>query len=98
MIQMNLSTEQKQTHGHREQTCGCQEGGRGSGIDWEFGVTRCKLLHSEWISNEVLLCRTGSYIWSLAMEHDGRYYEKKNVCVYIYIYMYNWVTLLYSRN
>ena len=21
---MNLSTEEKQTHGHREQTCGCQ--------------------------------------------------------------------------
>ena len=24
---MNLSTKQKQTHKHREQTCGCQEGG-----------------------------------------------------------------------
>ena len=23
---MNLSTEQKQTHGHREQTCSCQGG------------------------------------------------------------------------
>ena len=31
MPQMNLSTEQKQTHGHREQTCGCQGGGGGSG-------------------------------------------------------------------
>ena len=45
------------THGHREQTWGCQ-GGRGGGggeMDWEFGVSRCKLLHVEWISNEVLL-------------------------------------------
>ena len=25
------------------------EGG-GSGMDWEFGVSRCKLLHLEWIS------------------------------------------------
>ena len=25
---MNIFTKQKQTHGHREQTCGCQEGGR----------------------------------------------------------------------
>ena len=25
---MNLSTENKQTHGHREQTCGCQGGER----------------------------------------------------------------------
>ena len=29
--------------------------GIGSGMDWEFGVGRCKVLHLEWISNEVLL-------------------------------------------
>ena len=45
--QMNLSTEQKQTHKHREETCGCQRGGGGSGVDGEFGVGRCKLLHLE---------------------------------------------------
>ena len=29
MSQVNLSTKQKQSHRHREQTCGCQEeGGR----------------------------------------------------------------------
>ena len=27
MIQMNLFMKQKQTHRHREQTCGCQGGG-----------------------------------------------------------------------
>ena len=27
MAQANLPTEQKQTHRHREQTWGCQEGG-----------------------------------------------------------------------
>ena len=32
MAQMNLSTEKKQTHGHGEQMCGCQEGGGGWGI------------------------------------------------------------------
>ena len=26
MAQMNLSTKQKQTHRHRQQTCGCQGG------------------------------------------------------------------------
>ena len=31
---MNLSTEHKQTHKHREQTCGYQGGG--SGMDREF--------------------------------------------------------------
>ena len=56
MAQMNLSTKQKETHSHGEQTCGCQ----GSGMDWEFGVSRCKLLHLEQI-NEVLLYSTGNY-------------------------------------
>ena len=69
MAQKNLSTEKKQTHG--EKTCGCQEGGGGSGIDWEFGVIRCKLLHLEEISNEILLYSTGNYIQSLVMQHDG---------------------------
>ena len=66
---MNLSTEQKQTHRH-EQTCGCQ--GRGSGMDCEFGIRRCKVLHLEYISNEVLLYSTGNYIQSLMIEHERR--------------------------
>ena len=33
------------------------EGGR-SGVNWELGVNRCKLLLWEWISNEILLCST----------------------------------------
>ena len=33
-IQMHLSMKKKQTHRHREQTCGCQEGGQvGGGMD-----------------------------------------------------------------
>ena len=35
------------------------EGGE-SGMDLESGVGRCKLLHLEWISNEVLLYSTGN--------------------------------------
>ena len=45
MARMNLSTEKKQAHGHREQTCGCQCGGGGYGMDWESGVSRRKQLH-----------------------------------------------------
>ena len=66
---MNLSIEQKQTHGHREQTCGCQGGG--SEMDWESEVGRCKLFHLEWINNEVLLYSTDNYIQSVLIEHDG---------------------------
>ena len=47
-------------------------GGGGSGMDLEFGVGRCKLLHLAWISNEVLLYSTRNYIQSLGMEYDGR--------------------------
>ena len=61
----------KETHGLGEQTCGCQGGGRGSGMDWESGVNRCKLSPLEWISNEILLCSIGNHIQSLMMEHDG---------------------------
>ena len=61
-------------------------------MDWEIGVSRCKLLCLEWISNEVLLYNTGNYVQSLGIKHDGRLYEKKNVGVCV------WVTLLYSRN
>ena len=50
------------THGLGEQICGCQVGGGESGMDWEFGVNRYKLLHLEWISNEVLLYSTENCI------------------------------------
>ena len=43
-------------------------------MDWEFGISGRKLLHLEWISNEVLLYSTGKYIQSLVLclvrEHD----------------------------
>ena len=37
---MNLATEKKQTHGRREQTCGCQGGGSGSLglVDANYGI------------------------------------------------------------
>jgi len=52
----------KETHGLGEQTCGSQGGGGRSGMDWELGVNRCKLLHLDWISSEILLDSMGNYI------------------------------------
>ena len=66
--------------------------GEGSGIDRGFGVSRCKLLHLGWINSKVLLYNMGNYIQSPGIDHDGKEYKKG--C----IYMYNRVTLLYSRN
>jgi len=78
--QMNLSTKQKHSYGHREQTC-CEGGGGGSGRDGEFGVSRCKPFHLECIDNKVLLYSTGNYIQSPRIDGDRRYYEKKNVYI-----------------
>ena len=60
----------------------------GSGMEWEFGVGRCKLLHLECISNEVLLYTRGNYVQSLdlcAVSWDRTWWkiiwEKECVCV-----------------
>ena len=42
----NEPVHRKERHGLGEQACG-QEGGRGSGMDWESSVSRCKLLPVE---------------------------------------------------
>ena len=56
----------------REQTCGCQVEG---GMDWEFGISRCKLLYTGWINNKVLLYSTGNYIHYPMMSHNGKEYK-----------------------
>ena len=66
--------------------------GEGGGMDREYGVGRCKLLHLEWMNNEILLYSTGNYSQSLGIGYDERQYEKKSV------YMYDRASLLYSRN
>ena len=48
-------------------------------MDWQLGVSRCRLLHLQQISNEVLLYNTGNHIQSLGIEHYGRLYDKRSV-------------------
>ena len=91
MTQMNSSMKEKPAHTHREQTCGCQVGS-GEGMDWEFGISRGKLLYIGGINNKVLLYSIGNYIQYPVINHNGKEYEKEST------YMYNWITLLYSRN
>ena len=61
---MNLSTEKKlmDLENRLVVAKGEGEGVGGSGMDWELGVNRCKLLPLECISNEILLCSTGNYV------------------------------------
>ena len=83
LAQMNLSIKQKQTHRHREEACGCQGGFRGGrGMDWDFGIGRCEVLHLEWINNKVLIYSTGNYIQYPVTNYNGKEY-KQNVCMYI---------------
>ena len=53
---MNPSTEKKIMDLENRLVVAKGAGG-GSGMDWELGVNRCKLLLLEWISNGILLCR-----------------------------------------
>ena len=78
MVEMNLAIEQRQTHRHGERIVVAKGQRRSSGMDWEFGVGRCKLLHLENINNKVLLNSTGDYIQCSGIDHDGKNI-KKNV-------------------
>ena len=78
---MNLPMKQKQAHRHREQTSCCQGGGGGGGMEWEFGISRCKLLYTGWINNKVLLHSTGNYIQYPVINHNGKEYEKEYICL-----------------
>ena len=49
---------------------------------WEFGVSRCKLLHIEWLDNKVLTYSTGNYIQCTRINHNGKDYKKE--CRYMY--------------
>ena len=57
------------------------EGGE-KGMDREFRVGNCKLIHLEWMGNGALLYSKGNCVQSLGLERDRRQYEKKNyVCM-----------------
>ena len=53
------------------------------GMEWEFGISRCKLLYREWINNKGLLYSTGNYIQYPMTNHNGKESEKIDICVCI---------------
>ena len=46
----------------------------GGGVEWEAGVSRCKLLYMEWINDKVLLYSTENYIQYPMMNQNGKEY------------------------
>ena len=52
------------------------------GMEWEAGVSRCKLLYIEWINNKVLLYSTDNYIqYPMIIIMEKNILEKQNMCV-----------------
>ena len=56
--------------------------GRGERMDLEFGISRYKLLRTEWMNNKVLLHSTGNYFKYPVIKYHGKEYEKE--CIYVY--------------
>ena len=83
MAQMSLTIKQKQTQRCREQNHGCWGGDWWRGMDWELGISRCKLLHIEWKNSKVLLYSTGNYIQHLRVNCNEEGYKKKNLYMHI---------------
>ena len=53
-------------------------------MDWESGVSRCKLLYRKWINDKVLPYSTGDYIQYLVINHNGKEYEKdSHILIYV---------------
>ena len=55
---------------------------QGGGEVGEFGVSRCKLLYTEWVNNKVLLYSTENYIQYPVIN------QEKNIYIYILIIIY----------
>ena len=65
-------------------------------MDWEFRISKFKLLYREQTKNKGLLHSTGNYIQYPVINHNEKN-MKKNGCVYIYIREGNGTPLQYSR-
>jgi len=88
---MNLSTKWKKTY-IETRLVGAKGERLGGRREEEFGVSRWKLLHLEWINDKVLLYSTRNYIQSPGIDRNKKDYKKES------IRGYNRVTLLWSRN
>ena len=55
--------------------------GFGRGMEWEVGVSGCKLLYMEGINNKALLYSTENYTQCPVVNHNGKEYNLKCMCV-----------------
>ena len=61
---------------------GAEREGGGGGMDYEVGISRCKLVYIEWVDNKVLLYGTGNSTQYPVINRNGKEYKKE--CMYMY--------------
>ena len=52
-------------------------------MDQDFGISRCKLVYTEWKKNKVLMYNTANYTQYPVINHYGKEYKKE--CIYLCI-------------
>ena len=62
IAQMNLPTKQNRLTDIKNRLVVAKGEGDKRGMDWEFRISRCKLVYIGWINNKVLLYSTENYI------------------------------------
>ena len=62
--------------------------GEKGGVDWEFGVGRCKLLLIEWINTKILLYSIGTISNLLGYAMMEKNIKKECIYVYYWIILY----------
>ena len=78
-MQMYLPMQQKQTHRHREQICGCQgEGTMGEQWVRSLGLADANY-YIEWTKSNVLLYSREKYIQYPVINHNGKEHEKEYI-------------------
>ena len=87
MTQVNLSMKQKQNHRQKTDLWLPRERGAGEGWSGRLWLADVRLLYIEWINNKVLQYSTANYIQNPMINHNGKEYLKKNLYIYIYIYI-----------
>ena len=52
-------------------------------MDWEFGISRCKVVYIGWENNKVLLYSTRKCTQDPLINHNEKEYEKEYICAYL---------------
>ena len=78
---MNLSTKQKQTHRHREQTCGCQGVGVVGRDGQGFGDYQMQAIIYRMDKQQGPTAQHWELYSIYVINHNGKEYEKE--CIYI---------------